>query len=148
MIVDSLTNSASIEQMHPLFKKAFDFLRTTDFSTINPGKIQLDGERLFASIVETEGKTKEKAKLETHNTYIDIQMPIEGIETMGWLAGKNCVNEVESYNAEKDITFFTDKPSTYIQVQPYEFAVFFPEDGHAPAIAEGVIKKIIVKVLL
>ena len=148
MIVDSLTNSASIEQMHPLFKKAFDFLRTTDFSNTNPGKIQLDGEQLFVSIVETEGKTKEQAKLETHNKYIDIQMPIEGIETMGWLAGKNCVNEVEPYNAEKDITFFTDKPSTYIQVQPYEFAIFYPEDGHAPAIAEGKLKKIIVKVLV
>ncbi|MCD7971915.1 MAG: YhcH/YjgK/YiaL family protein [Candidatus Azobacteroides sp.] len=148
MIVDSLTNAASIEKLHPLFQKAFDFLKTTDFSKIESGKIELEGEKLFVSIVETQGKTKETAKLETHNKYIDIQMPLEGIETMGWLAGQDCKNEIEPYNEGKDITFFIDKPSAYITLKPYEFAVFFPEDGHAPAIAEGKIKKAIVKVLV
>ena len=50
------------------------------------------------------------------------------------------------YNPEKDITFFADKPTTYVDVQPGEFAIFFPEDGHAPGIAEGNFRKVIVKV--
>ena len=148
MIVDALANSETIEKIHPLFKQAFDFLKSTDFSKIELGKVELDGERLFVSIVETQGKTKETSKLETHNKYIDIQMPIEGIETMGWLAGKNCINEIAPYNPEKDITFFKEIPSTYVQLKPYEFIIFFPEDGHAPAISDEKIKKAVVKVLV
>ncbi len=148
MIVDALSNSVAAEKLHPLFKQAFDFLKSTDFSKVEPGKIVLDGDKLFVSIVETQGKTKETAKLETHNKYIDIQMPVVGKETMGWLAGENCKNKIDPYNTERDITFFTDKPTTYVELNPYEFAIFFPEDGHAPAIAEGTIKKAIVKVLV
>ena len=77
MILDSLSNSASIEQLHPLFKKAFDFLKSTDFSTKEAGKIVLDGDDLYVSIAEPVGKSKDAAKMETHNKYIDIQMRSE-----------------------------------------------------------------------
>ena len=137
MILDSLSNTASIEQLHPLFKKAFDFLKSTDFSTKEAGKI---------SIAEPVGKSKDAAKMETHNKYIDIQMPLTTTETMGWKATKELKKITQPYNEEKDITFFADTPTTYIQVQPGEFAIFFPEDGHAPGIAEGNFKKVIVKV--
>ena len=35
----------------------------------------------------------------------------------------------------------------FLFVKPFEFAVFFPTDGHQPGIATGEYKKIIVKVL-
>jgi YhcH/YjgK/YiaL family protein len=92
------------------------------------------------------GKSKDAAKMETHNKYIDIQMPLTTTETMGWKATKELKKITQPYNEEKDITFFADTPTTYIQVQPGEFAIFFPEDGHAPGIAEGNFKKVIVKV--
>ena len=146
MILDSLSTTASIEQLHPLFKKAFDFLKSTDFSTKEAGKIVLDGDDLYVSIAEPVGKSKDAAKMETHNKYIDIQMPLTTTETMGWKATKELKKITQPYNEEKDITFFADTPTTYIQVQPGEFAIFFPEDGHAPGIAEGNFKKVIVKV--
>jgi YhcH/YjgK/YiaL family protein len=147
MILDSLTNTEAAEKLHPLFKKAFDYIKTNDFKAMAPCKIELDGEKLFLMVAEITGKTKEEAKMETHKKYIDIQIPIVGVETMGWLAGNQCNNAVDAYNPQKDITFFTDKPSTYIKVNNGEFTIFFPEDGHAPAIGEGYIKKVIVKVL-
>ncbi len=148
MILDSLKNTAAVEKIHPLFKQAFDYIKANDLSKVAPGKIELDGANLFISVAEITGKTQEAARIETHNKYIDIQIPVVGVETMGWLAGEYCKNTTDGYNAEKDITFFTDKPSTYVKVQPGEFIVFFPEDGHAPAIGEGFIKKLIVKVLV
>ena len=63
MILDSLSNTASIEQLHPLFKKAFDFLKSTDFSTKEAGKIVLDGDDLYVSIAEPVGKSKDAAKM-------------------------------------------------------------------------------------
>ena len=41
MILDSLNNTKKIECLHPLFKKAFDYLKSTDFSKVEDGKHEL-----------------------------------------------------------------------------------------------------------
>ena len=53
---------------------------------------------------------------------------------------------IAAYNAEKDITFFEGLAETYITVKPGMFAIFFPQDGHAPGITLEGVKKVIVKV--
>ena len=88
----------------------------------------------------------EDAKLETHKDFIDIQIPLSGTEIMGYTAAKDCVPEDAPYNAEKDITFFTGLAESYIEVKPGMFAIFFPQDGHAPGITPDGVKKVIVKV--
>ncbi|MDE6624595.1 MAG: YhcH/YjgK/YiaL family protein, partial [Alistipes sp.] len=50
------------------------------------------------------------------------------------------------FNAEKDIQFFEDVPQTYYTLRPGQFTILFPEDGHAPMVGEGVVRKIIFKV--
>jgi biofilm protein TabA len=147
MILDTLQNAGLYESIHPRFKQAFDYLRNTDLLTLPLGKVELDGKNLFANVVKTTGKTAETAKLETHNLYIDIQVPVTAAETMGWIAGNKLKNVTDSYNSEKDITFFADKATNFINVQPSEFVVFFPEDGHQPEISDDQHKKIIIKVL-
>jgi len=148
MILDSLKNAGLYESIHPRFKQAFDFLCKTDLVALPLGKMELDGKNLFVNVVEIAGKTADVAKMETHNQYIDIQVPISAVETMGWRAENNLSQILDGYNVEKDITFFADKATNFIVVQPFEFAVFFPTDGHQPGIAEGIFKKIIVKVLV
>jgi YhcH/YjgK/YiaL family protein len=86
--------------------------------------------------------------METHNKFIDIQLPLTKTETMGWIAGNKLQQVTEPYNGDKDVSFFADKATNFLQVQPYEFAIFFPEDGHQPGIVEGQHKKVIVKVLV
>ena len=43
MILDSLNNTEKVECLHPLFKKAFDYVKATDFSKMEDGKYELDG---------------------------------------------------------------------------------------------------------
>lgn len=148
MIIDSISNSAAIESLHPLFKKAFDYVKSTDFSAIQPSKIILEEGKLFIIVSEAQGKTTENAKLEAHNQFIDIQIPIIGNETMGWIARKSCSRIVSPYNDEKDIIFYEDNPTAYVQLTPGDYVIFFPEDGHAPGIGEGFIKKVIVKIAI
>ena len=50
------------------------------------------------------------------------------------------------FDAAKDILFFDDVPQTYYTLRPGQFTVLFPEDGHAPMVGEGTVRKIIVKV--
>lgn len=146
MILESMSNTASVEAIHPLFKQAFDYIKANDLKSAAPGKIVLEEGKLFIIVSESNGKKKEDTPLESHIKFIDIQIPIIGSEWMGWLPLSECKSPVDSYNPDRDITFFKDKPSTYINVESDHFVVFFPEDGHAPSIGEGIIKKIIVKV--
>jgi biofilm protein TabA len=148
MIIDSLDNIDKYKALHPRFAKAFDYLRTVDLATIEPGKYPVDGTDIHASVSAKQGVTKEAAKFEAHDHYIDIQVCPSGSETLGWRSRSTCSNVKEAYNAEKDVTFFSDKPDTYFQLQAGQFAIFFPEDVHAPMIGEGEIKKLVIKVKL
>jgi len=148
MILDSLKNSNASLSLHPLFGKAFDYINNNDLLTMEPGKIILEGDQLYISIMDVEGKVPEAAKMEAHKKYIDIQVVIRGIETMGWTAIERCTHEIDPYNPEKDIVFYTDKPTANVTVNPGEFVIFFPEDAHAPCIGKGTIRKAVVKVLV
>jgi len=148
MILDSLKNASSVLALHPLFKQAFEFIQNNDLSNMELGKTILDGDKLFISVMENEGKAPEAAKMESHVKYIDIQVVISGVETMGWTAIEHCTDALEPYNADKDLQFFSNKPTSMVTVNPGEFAIFFPEDGHAPGIGNGSIKKAVVKVLV
>lgn len=148
MIHDLLNNSSSIEMLNPLFKRAFDYLKQTDFSTVKDGKYELEGEKLFVSVSSVRGKSKCDAPIETHKKYIDIQMPIFGVEKIGWKSALSLQTESEPYNPDKDIAFYIDRPTAFTKIYPGEFAVYFPEDGHAPCIGEGSIRKVVVKVAI
>lgn len=146
MILDSLHNTGKIENLHPLFKQAFEYVKSADFSKMEDGKYELEGSRLYISIASIHGKSKEDAAIETHKKYIDIQLPLLGVEKIGWKSGYELQQESSPYNAEKDIAFYVDRPTAYTKIYPGQFVIYFPEDGHAPGIGEGIIRKVIVKV--
>lgn len=144
MILDTLENLERYEGMNPLFPKAIEYLKNTDLNALPVGKVELHGTDLVVNVNETKPKQKEDAKLETHNKYIDIQIPLSGVEVMGYTPA-NALPAAE-YNEEKDITFFPGLAESYFEVKPGMFAIFFPEDGHAPGVTDTGVKKIIIKV--
>lgn len=146
MIVDTLDNLEMYASVNPLFAQAVDFIKSNDLNTLEPGKIELSGSDLVVNIAQTTPKAKEEAKLETHNMFIDIQIPLSGTEIMGYTPGKDCVPADAIYDSVKDITFFEGLAENYIAVKPGMFAIFFPQDGHAPGISPDGVRKVIVKV--
>lgn len=145
MIIDTLDNLEKYASVNPLFAKAIAYLKTTDLKTHEVGKVELEGKDLVVNFSMAKGKTKEQAQLETHKNFIDIQIPLSCTEVMGYTPACNLPEG--DYNAEKDITKFALPSEAYIPVHPGMFAIFFPQDGHAPCIAdEESIQKVIVKV--
>ena len=65
---------------------------------------------------------------------------------MGWKPRKSCSSPKGEYNPEKDVLFYNDAPDMFFELTDNQFAIFFPEDVHAPMIGDEVIKKLIVKV--
>lgn len=148
MTIDTLSNAEKYIHLHPLFEKAFEFIKNQNLKEIKVGKYPIDGVDLHASVSEKEGTKKEEAKFEAHDRCIDIQICISGIETLGWKPRNKCINIKIPYNPESDVTFFNDAPDMYFQLREGQFAIFYPEDVHAPMITEEVIKKMVVKVKL
>jgi len=146
MILDSLKNAELYYIIHPLFKEAFEYLKSVDFMKAEIGKTELKGKDLFVVVSDSDMKTEEDAKMEVHNKYIDIQLPVSKPETYGWKARDELKEERDVFNEEKDIQFFYDKGTAKVTAVPGDFAVFFPQDGHAPCIGEGKIRKVVVKI--
>ncbi len=147
MIVDTIGNAAKYFGAHPLFEQAFAYINETDLANAE-GRFEIDGDNLKAIYSDKDGMTAEQstAKFECHNRHIDIQLCINGVETIGWKPQEKCITPKGEYNPEKDVQFYNDAPDMFFQLTDGQFAIFFPEDVHAPMIGEGAIKKLVIKV--
>ena len=120
--------------------------RSLDFSKMEDGKYDIADAGFTVSIASLFGKEKSEAAIETHKKFIDIQFPLLGVERIGWKPGDQLLEESVPYNEEQDIAFYIDKPTAYTKSYPGQFAIYFPEDGHAPGIGQGNIRKVVIKI--
>lgn len=147
MIFDKIENSAIYENISPLIKKAFEYLKQTDFSKMENGKHILDGDDVFAIVQEYDTKNDADAKLEAHRKYIDVQYIISGEELIGV---RPLINQApcKEYDVGNDYALYDDTCS-FVKIEPGQFAVLFPQDLHKPCIkVDGFIKvkKVVMKV--
>ena len=149
MIIDTITNAPKYFSVHPLFTKAFEYINNTDLINMSDGKYEIDAD-LKAIFSNKNGMEEAEsiAKFECHNKHIDIQLCINGTEKLGWKPREKCTVDKGGYNEEKDVQFYSDEPDMYFQLTDGQFAIFFPEDVHAPMIGNGPIKKLVIKVKL
>jgi len=93
-----------------------------------------------------QGKGRNAAKLEAHERYIDIQLCWQGSEVIGWRPTSDCHAVTEPYHAERDIKFFGDRSEIWLELTGDRFAVFFPDDAHAPLAGDSAVGKAIMKI--
>lgn len=151
MTVINLNDSERIETLHPLFKTAFDYIKSHDLLHEPLGRIELQGDRLFINNSQPTLVDRDKQVIEAHRKYIDIHVPLEGSETIGWkpvgtIDTAHCT--VRPYDDEADCALYACPSDTYFTLHPGQALIVWPEDGHAPIIGSGTMRKAIVKVLL
>lgn len=145
MVIDTLDNFGKYVGLNPLFTEVEKFLKEHPLDTLEPGKHPIKGNDLFVNVTTAKGRTPDAAVLETHINMVDIQIPIDVAETFGYTP--LCDLPQAEYNAEKDITKYEGMAQNFVECQPGMFAIFFPQDGHAPCISMSPeIKKAIFKV--
>mgnify|MGYP003559907836 FL=1 len=147
MIIDTLNNGSKYTSLHPLFATAFDFMKENDLANLADGVIEIQ-EGLKVIVSNGNGKTRETSlqKFECHDKNIDIQVCVNGVETIAWKPREKCESPNGDYNPEKDVRFFNDTPDMDFQLTDNQFVIFYPTDVHAPMIGEGAIKKLVFKV--
>lgn len=144
MILDTIDNLKHYASLNPLFPKVVEFIEKNDLNALEAGKhIIVEGD-LFVNIQDAKARTREEARLESHEVMIDIQIPLSASEEMGYTP--LCDVPQTEMDKEKDIAFYPGLAESYFTVKPGEFALFFPQDVHAPAISQNGVRKAIFKV--
>jgi len=146
MILDRLENWRLYAPLQPGFETAFNFLKKHPLGNFKEGKNKLDGDRVYAMATAIKGKGRQTARLESHRRYIDLQYTVGGCDLIGYETKSSCSADEKGYNLESDIEFYTNSPSVWLPVPAGSFAVFFPEDVHAPLGTDDFIHKVVIKV--
>jgi biofilm protein TabA len=146
MLIDYLKNADRYSPLHHRYADAFAFLRRADVAQLPDGRHEIDGVRLFVIVSRGQGRGREQSLLEAHRRYIDVQFVISGEDSIGWLPLADCRQVSAPYDEGKDLEFFLDRPATWLALSPGAFAIFYPEDAHAPLAKQGPVHKAVVKV--
>ena len=147
MIIDNIQNAERYSSLHPLFGKAFDFLRRTDLSNLKQDRYNLEGEDLFALIQRYTTRDAAGSLPEAHKRYIDIQYIAKGKETIG-VSPKLILPVIQPYNADSDILFYEDFNDSPTLLEEGDFAVFFPGESHRPCCHPAGSPEDVTKILL
>ena len=132
------------------YAAAFAFLRRPDLGSLPPGRYEIDGERVYATVSDNDLKPVGAVQRpEFHRKYADVQAPLTGEETFGLPELPEAVAN-GPFDEEKDIAFF-DATCPMKTVRPGECIVFAPLVAHAPCHAADAgrrLRKVVVKVRL
>ncbi len=149
MILDHMKNLDNYRDLTGPLMRALEYIRDADFSKMEDMTYEVEGRDLFFFIQAYETKENNETP-EAHRKYIDIQYMISGTEVMGVGQLDTMTEEVEA-KPQNDIWFYRG-PMDLITVSEGMFAVFFPNDAHAPCISPtsgaNHVRKCVFKVLV
>lgn len=156
MISGNIHEKSRLELLPAPLRRAVEFLQTNDLAAHEPGRFELDGERMILQVIDQSTGPRESLRPERHRRYVDVQfLAAGGPERIGWYPdlGDNEIDE-DLLDTPRDICFYKNNPAAregVIEMQPGSYAMFFPWDVHIPAIQVGEpakIRKIVIKVEL
>ncbi len=147
MIVDKIENLNLYSNLENGVVKALNYIAKQKFSTMEMGKYELDGDKLFAIVNDYKTKSLDGAESEVHEQYIDVQFIVSGEESIGYAPLNNQKPTVE-YDADSDVAFYNEKVSL-VNMKTGMFAIFYPTDIHMPGIVTDKsvdVRKVVVKI--
>ena len=149
MIVTDLEHAQEQTALTPALQKAFDFLRQHEAHALPDGRVEIDGEQVYA-LVQSYETYRGEPKFEAHRKYLDVQYVAAGEEIIGWAFIERMAVDA-AYDEAKDVCLgrVAAADMTPVRLSAGHLAVLYPTDAHAPKLAAGTptsVKKIVVKV--
>lgn len=133
MIICSFKDLPRYEALNPNFKKAFDWVMKTDLAKLELGKVEIDGEKVFALVQKYKTQAVSEKFFEAHRKYIDIQIIVNGAEKMD-CADTSLLSELKPYDESRDFQELDGKTIETVDLVPNIACVLFPEDAHKPGL--------------
>lgn len=133
--------------------KALAYLRDTDFSVMDDGQHEVDGQEIYATIASYKTEKKKKFRPESHFKYIDIQYILSGKEAICYAPNLKKDQEIDEQDRKKDIIFYKDNivnEEKYV-LKKGQLMILFPWEIHRPKCKTGEkaskVRKVVIKVL-
>ena len=149
MLTSSLANATAHDYLSDRFRAAYDFLETSDLMSLPLGRNEIQGDDVYANVLEYDTVPASEKELEAHRDYFDVQFVASGEELLQF-ADCEGLETVQAYDAADDFCLLkTPEPVASIVLRAGELAIFAPEDAHKPGCALGEpchVRKIVVKV--
>ena len=150
MIIDKIFNLDRYLCLHPDFAKVKAVVEKFSDPTLEPGKYEIDGDRVFAVVQGYDTKEAQPDKFENHRKYIDIQYVVAEseqihVKEMSGLTVDFPFDEPHDYE-------FYKTPASYVncELEAGEFAIFWPGESHRPGVmtdkGTAPLRKVIFKV--
>lgn len=149
MLTCNLNEVEKYDYLAEKFRRGYEFLRTADLKSLPAGRVDIDGDEIYASVQEYTSLEADTCKFEAHNRYFDIQYVVEGEEQFGY-AKRADLTEEAPYDEANDIVFFREpEQAGTVLLKAGDCIVVAPEDAHKPRCQAGSacqVKKVVIKV--
>ncbi len=148
MIIDKIERSSSYDGLVPEFHEAFAFALSLKDKPV--GTYQYDGlpeGTVYAMIQEGDTQPYEEGQVEAHRKYIDVQIMLDGGETVYY----QDIDDLKEAVPYKDDIIFYEKAGQPARIEKGMFYVALPQDGHMPCReldGPGTYRKVVLKIKL
>jgi biofilm protein TabA len=147
VIIDTIEHISVCKGINPNLDLGLDFLLSAPSATLEEGRHQIDGDRVYAILSSYLTHEKDAEHFEAHRRYIDIQSLLSGSELIYW-APLRLLTETQAYSEERDFSSLEGAERSALTIGAGTFAIFFPQDAHKPGCMLGgaeKVKKIVIK---
>lgn len=128
-------------------KQCLEYAKSENLLSFEPGTYKIEENDLFVNVVSYETKTAKERFWEAHKQYLDVHLMLDGQEQIDVGFTRNMA--VRDYVEQDDFLPMDGEKQASVVMNPGDFLVCYPEDGHRTAVAVREperIKKAIFKV--
>lgn len=151
-LADITPDSPALAEFPETVKAGIKFLQTADLDNLPLGETKIDGERVYANVMEYETHPAGEEISESHRRYYDIQCIIRGQEMQACVPYSAGLPVKEPYNKEGDYALYTPAAMPFwtdgsdfpakVTVHAREFTIFAPGEVHASGVCPEKPEKI------
>ena len=82
MLVTALATANANDYLSERFRTAYEFLSRPDLAELPLGRNEIDGEDVYANVLEYDTVPAAEKELEAHRDYYDVQFVVRGEELL------------------------------------------------------------------
>lgn len=132
MIFDKSENLTAFASLSGGMATAIAWLQQIDLAAADGGRIDIDGDNVYAMVQTAKTRNPMEAQYEAHRRYIDLQYLITGSELI-LVTDTASLPVATAYDEEKDVVFLQDGAwEVALPMTPGRFAILYPQDAHKP----------------
>ena len=154
MLVGTLQNNPLVKTYPKVVQNILQYLASIKKESLKLGRHEFPGyseNHAWFVVLEYNKEPITHFYPEVHKYHSDLQIVLEGSETMAWSIDSGNHANAEEYNETRDLQFYqrTGITLNYIEALPEQFYLFTPNIVHITNIQDGnnnPVRKLVVKI--